>query len=83
VKDPTLGLSIPCTRGGLEHLERVTGLRKRKVHSLIDKVYSRVNLELAWEKVKANKGAAGVDRVTIAQYSGRKDYYLDRAPMKF
>lgn len=29
---------------------------KRKVHSLIDKVYSLRNLELAWEKVKKNRG---------------------------
>ena len=28
----------------------------RKVHSLIDKVYKRKNLEMAWEKVKANGG---------------------------
>jgi hypothetical protein len=35
--------------------------RKRKVHSLMDKVYSRKNLELAWEKVKKNRGAAGCD----------------------
>ncbi len=33
----------------------------KKVHSLIDKVYKRKNLEIAWEKVKANKGAGGVD----------------------
>ena len=33
----------------------------RKVHSLVDKVYKRKNLELAWEKVRANKGAGGVD----------------------
>ena len=32
---------------------------KRKVHSLIDKVYSRTNLALAWEKVKQNHGSAG------------------------
>lgn len=32
----------------------------RKVHSLVDKVYKRKNLELAWEKVKANKGAGEV-----------------------
>jgi|GEM_PF-4364504 len=31
-----------------------------KVHSLIDKVYSRVNLRLAWQKVRANRGAGGV-----------------------
>jgi RNA-directed DNA polymerase len=30
--------------------------KKQKVHSLIDKVYSRKNLELAWEKVKKNRG---------------------------
>ena len=28
----------------------------RKVHSLIDKVYKRKNLEIAWERVKANHG---------------------------
>jgi len=29
----------------------------RKVHSLVDKVYKRKNLEMAWEKVKANRWA--------------------------
>jgi group II intron reverse transcriptase/maturase len=52
-------------------------MKKRKVHSLIDKVYSKKNLELAWEKVKKNKGAAGVDEVTIACFEERKGYYLD------
>ena len=33
----------------------------KKVHSLIDKVYQRKNLEMAWEKVKANRGSGGVD----------------------
>ena len=28
----------------------------RKVHSLIDKVYKRKNLEMAWERVRANRG---------------------------
>jgi hypothetical protein len=27
----------------------------KKVHSLIDKVYTRKNLEMAWERVKANR----------------------------
>ena len=51
--------------------------RKRKVHSLIDKVFSRRNLELAWEKVKKNRGSAGMDEVTIAAFEKRKDYYLE------
>ena len=50
---------------------------KRKVHSLIDKVYSRKNLELAWEKVRKNRGSAGVDDVTIAQFEACKDHYLE------
>jgi hypothetical protein len=39
--------------------------QKQKVHSLVDKVYSRENLKLAWERVRANRGASGADRVTI------------------
>jgi RNA-directed DNA polymerase len=50
---------------------------KKKVHSLIDKVFSRKNLELAWEKVKKNRGSAGIDEVTIAQFEAREEEYLD------
>jgi len=50
---------------------------KKKVHSLIDKVYSRQNLELAWSRVKKNRGSAGIDNVTIAAFELRKSYYLD------
>ena len=45
----------------LQTLEMRKGM-KHKVHSLIDKVYSRKNLELAWEKVKKNGGCAGIER---------------------
>jgi RNA-directed DNA polymerase len=51
--------------------------KKRKVHSLIDKVYSRKNLELAWKKVKQNHGSAGIDEVTISKFEERKPYYLE------
>lgn len=51
--------------------------KKQKVHSLIDKVCSRKNLELAWEKVKKNRGSAGIDDVTIAAFEERKEYYLE------
>ncbi len=50
---------------------------KKKVHSLIDKVFSRKSLELAWEKVKKNRGSAGIDDVTIAAFEERKEDYLD------
>ena len=34
--------------------------QKQKVHSLVDKVYSRKNLKLAWERVRANRVSIGV-----------------------
>src|SRR5882672_8630350 len=40
----------------------------KKVHSLIDKVYKRKNLEMAWEKVKANRGSGGVDGQTLEAF---------------
>lgn len=55
-----------------------TQVGKRKVHSLIDKVYSRTNLTRAWEKVKQNHGSAGIDAVTITEFEANKAVYLER-----
>jgi RNA-directed DNA polymerase len=50
----------------------------KKVHSLIDKVYKRKNLEMAWEKVKANRGTGGVDGQTLEAFEAQLDQQLDR-----
>jgi RNA-directed DNA polymerase len=50
----------------------------KKVHSLIDKVYQRKNLEMAWETVKANRGNGGIDGQTLAGFAAQLDQQLDR-----
>ena len=42
--------------------------KKKKNHSLIDKVWNWRNLNEAWKKVKQNKGAAGIDDVSIEEF---------------
>ena len=46
--------------------------RRRKVHSLIDKVYDPANLAEAWKKVRENKGSAGIDGLTVAGFEQRQ-----------
>ena len=43
--------------------------RKLKWHSLYDKVFALSNLQAAWRVVSANQGAAGIDGMTIKQFS--------------
>jgi len=50
----------------------------KKVHSLIDKVYKRKNLEMAWEKVKANRGSGGVDGQSLEAFEEQLEQQLDR-----
>jgi RNA-directed DNA polymerase len=50
----------------------------KQVHSLIDKVYKRKNLEMAWEKVKANRGSGGIDGQTLKAFEEQLDSQLDR-----
>jgi len=50
----------------------------KKVHSLIDKVYKRKNLEMAWENVKENRGSGGVDGQTLEVFEAQLNQQLDR-----
>jgi group II intron reverse transcriptase/maturase len=47
-----------------------------KAHSLIDKVYLWKNLWTAWRRVRRNKGAHGLDRVTVRAFDKDAETHL-------
>jgi len=52
------------------------GVKGHKWFSLIDKVYRPSTLYAAWQQVKANKGAAGIDRQSVEAFAAKEWEYL-------
>jgi retron-type reverse transcriptase len=50
----------------------------KKVHSLCDKIYKPKNLVMAWEKVKANRGAGGIDGQSLDDFEADLNEQLQR-----
>ena len=54
----------------------VDGVKGGRWYSLMDKVYAPATLAVAWERVRANRGAAGVDGVSVERFAARSEVYL-------
>lgn len=52
------------------------GVKGNKWFSLWDKVYALRTLRRSWEQVKRNKGASGIDKVSIDRFSVNEEQYL-------
>lgn len=62
------------TKGMLTALEN--GVKGGKWFSLIDKIFSLETLQAAWKKVRSNKGAPGIDEISIGRFEYNADIYL-------
>ncbi|WP_083773546.1 reverse transcriptase domain-containing protein [Desulfofarcimen acetoxidans] len=63
-------------------MSEVGATNRLKVHSLIDKVYSKTNLQMAWQRVKANQGVGGIDKVSITTFDKVADEELEKLHME-
>jgi RNA-directed DNA polymerase len=54
----------------------VNGVKGGRWFSLIDKVTAPATLQVAWAKVRANRGAAGVDGQSVERFERQAEQYL-------
>lgn len=54
----------------------VNGVKGGKWHSMMDKIYAERTLRIAWQRVKSNRGAAGIDKISIERFESRAEQYL-------
>lgn len=59
----------------------VNGVKGGRWYSLIDKVCAPATLALAWKKVQANGGAAGVDGQSVERFAAKAEEYLSELAM--
>jgi RNA-directed DNA polymerase len=52
------------------------GVKGNKWYSLMDKVYNFETLWIAWTKVRKNRGAAGIDQISIERFSNEAIKYI-------
>ena len=52
------------------------GVTGGKWYSLMDKVYAPRTLEAAWQRVQANAGAHGIDRMSVEVFAANAPRYL-------
>src|SRR5271166_5988266 len=52
------------------------GVKGGRWYALVDKVFAPKTLAAAWTKVRANKGAAGVDGQSIERFAAKAEDYL-------
>jgi RNA-directed DNA polymerase len=52
------------------------GVKGGKWFALIDKVYAPATLRGAWQQVCRNRGAAGVDEVSVSRFGAGAEGYL-------
>ena len=64
-----------CTKEQYLHVGG-TSTKKRKIYSLIDKIWAPTNLEQAFLDVKRNRGSHGVDNITIKDYEINLEHNL-------
>jgi len=55
----------------------VNGVKGGKWYSMIDKVYHPATLKAAWKRVESNRGAAGVDKISISRFRSNASGYLE------
>jgi retron-type reverse transcriptase len=47
-----------------------------KARQVLAKVYEPRRLRMAWQQVKKNAGAAGIDRMTVEEFTRREEVLL-------